>query len=630
MKTKFLTLLLALVASVGTIFAESGTCGNNLTWNLTNGTLTISGTGTMTNWTYDSLAPWFEYRKSITNLTIGNSVTNIGEGAFVAAGLTNIDIPNSVTSIGSAAFYWCSSLMSVTIPNSVTSIGDNAFALCSGLTSIVVEGGNTIYDSRGNCNAIIETATNTLLVGCKNTIIPDDVTSIGDNAFALCSGLTSVAIPNSVTSIGSSAFFGCSGLTSVVLEAQIPPTKEGNIFDYCENLSFIYVPCGTLNAYKQSWSDYADIIKYPSLEYTITGKVNNTEMGTVIVPTTICDAPLTAIPNDYYHFVQWSDGVKDNPRTIELTQDTTFTAEFAVDKSGTCGDNLALKWEYDNNGNVLTISGKGSLNSNYTFGIEAPTAVEKLIIAEGVTTIGNSAFAGYTTLKHLTISASVKTIYEQAFYNCTGLQEIYNYRDKPSTAYSNTFDGIEKFDCVLHVLSASVDMYKAATGWRDFYYVEPIDAETITEPVEDVVVTPTDNTAEITWPAVDNSNTYEITITKNGEVICTLIFNANGQLAGIAFAPSRNNANKQHTEGFKFTVTGLSSNTSYNYSVVAKDNTDKAIDTKSGSFKTTGSATALDQISQQPIANSQKLFKDGQLFILRGDRTYTVTGQEVK
>ena len=138
------------------------------------------------------------------------SVTSIGEGAFAAcSGLTSVTIPNSVTSIGTEAFHGCSSLTSVTIPNSVTSIGTLVFFECSGLTSLKVESGNTVYDSRDNCNAIIESSTNTLIYGCKNTTIPNSVTSIGTEAFAYCSGLTSVTIPNSVTSIYDYAFWEC-------------------------------------------------------------------------------------------------------------------------------------------------------------------------------------------------------------------------------------------------------------------------------------------------------------------------------------------------------------------------------------------------------------------------------------
>jgi len=141
------------------------------------------------------------------------SVTSIGRWAFWdCTGLTSITIPNSVISIGEYAFCDCSGLTSITIPNSVTSIGNHAFYKCTSLTSIIVAGDNSTYDSRGNCNAIIETASNTLILGCKNTVIPNSVTSIGSSAFYSCSGLTSITIPNSVTSIGNYAFQGCSAL----------------------------------------------------------------------------------------------------------------------------------------------------------------------------------------------------------------------------------------------------------------------------------------------------------------------------------------------------------------------------------------------------------------------------------
>ena len=178
----------------------------------------------------------------VTSLNIGNSVTYIGDGAFEGcAGLTSIVIPNSVTDIGDKAFSDCNRLTSIDIPNSVTSIGERAFYNCPGLTSIVVESGNPIYDSRNNCNAIIETASNTLLLGCRNTIIPNTVTEIGDYAFVYCADLTSIVIPNSVTKIGDGAFSCCKGLTSVDIPDSV--TKIGiGAFEACTRLASIVIP----------------------------------------------------------------------------------------------------------------------------------------------------------------------------------------------------------------------------------------------------------------------------------------------------------------------------------------------------------------------------------------------------
>ena len=148
--------------------------------------------------------------QSINSGGITYSVTSIDGSAFRnCSGLTSLTIPNSVTYIDGSAFRGCSGLTSLAIPSSVTSIGEQAFSGCNALESITVDNANTYYDSRGGCNAIIETSSNTLVAGCKNTVIPSSVTSIGYGAFYNCSGLTSVTIPSSVTSIGSSAFWGC-------------------------------------------------------------------------------------------------------------------------------------------------------------------------------------------------------------------------------------------------------------------------------------------------------------------------------------------------------------------------------------------------------------------------------------
>ena len=278
---------------------DSGSCGTNVTYTYVSstGTLTIQGSGAMTDY-YSNNVPWygysiktvvikdgvtsigryafqwcsgltsieipnsvtsigndaFEYCSRLTSIEIPNSVTSIGNGAFSScSGLTSIEIPNSVTSIGYYAFQYCSGLTSIEIPNSVTSIGNGAFGGCSGLTSISVENGNPKYDTRDNCNAIIETSSNTLIAGCKTSIIPNSVTSIGDYAFQGCRGLTSIEIPNSVTSIGKDAFSSCSGLTSIEIPNSV--TSIGDYaFEYCSGLTSIEIPNSVTSIGKDAFS----------------------------------------------------------------------------------------------------------------------------------------------------------------------------------------------------------------------------------------------------------------------------------------------------------------------------------------------------------------------------------------
>ena len=232
---KTLLLLILTLFSFSAIHAE-------ITWNLSeDGTLTISGTGDMTNYSYSEPAPWYSRREEIKKIVIENGVRNIRNYAFCdCSSLTSVEIPNSVTGIGNYSFQNCNSLTSITIPNSVTSIGIKAFISTSNLSSINVESGNPKYDSRGNCNAIIETNSNNLFIGCKNTVIPNSVTSIGNNAF-FGVDLISIEIPNSVTSIGDNAFSCCNVLTSVEIPNSV--TSIGiAVFDRCESLTSVTIP----------------------------------------------------------------------------------------------------------------------------------------------------------------------------------------------------------------------------------------------------------------------------------------------------------------------------------------------------------------------------------------------------
>lgn len=198
----------------------------------------------------------------ITSITLPNTIVDIGNYAFYCCGITSISIPNSVKTIGDYAFYNCDSLNSVTLGKGVTRIGHYAF-FHTGLTDIVVpksvtflgleafgyynmetmvvEEGNTMFDSRDSCNAIIRTASNTLVGGCKNTVIPESVTAIDDGAFYVCEALTSITLSDSIEQIGIRSFNGCINLTSIELPKGLK-SLGASVFDGCKSLTSLTIP----------------------------------------------------------------------------------------------------------------------------------------------------------------------------------------------------------------------------------------------------------------------------------------------------------------------------------------------------------------------------------------------------
>lgn len=256
---------------------------------------------------------------SLKTLAIPRSVISIGQGAFVGnsiylssisvesgnskydsrnncnalietgknkliLGCKNTIIPDDVTSIGSDAFSW-SPFISVTIPKSVTDIGEMAFGGCQDLTFIKVEGGNPTYDSRDNCNAIIESKTNKLIEGCKNTIIPNSVSSIGKYAFWALKGLKSIVIPKSVETINDYAFCECRNLTTICCLRKEPPICNGNstFSGVGRGKCLVWVPKGCVDTYKKAtgWKDFQNIQEIIDGDYDLDGKVDGEDVSTL-------------------------------------------------------------------------------------------------------------------------------------------------------------------------------------------------------------------------------------------------------------------------------------------------------------------------------------------------------------
>ena len=346
----------------------------------------------------------------LTSVTIGNNVTSIGHRAFSGcSGLTSVAIGNNVRSIDVEAFFGCTGLTSITIPNSVTRFNRSAFDGCSSLSSIEVGSGNTMYDSRNNCNAIIETASNTLVFGCKSTVIPNSVTSIGSEAFYGCSGLTSITIPNSVTSISSEAFFGCSGLTSVTIGNNV--TSIGNSAFYnCSALTSITISNSVTsigaNAFLGSgwYNKQNDGILY--LCNWLLGYKGNRPTGDLKI-------------------VNGTKGIEDGAfsRCYRLTSITIPNSVTSIGSSAFSGCYRLASIEveagntmYDSRNNCNAIIETAS--NTLVFGCKST------VIPNSVTNIGSYAFYDCTDLTSITIPNSVTSIGSYAFYNCSGLTSV--------------------------------------------------------------------------------------------------------------------------------------------------------------------------------------------------------------
>ena len=336
----------------------------------------------------------FKKYSSLTSVIIPEGVTNIGFFAFWGcSGLTSVTIPESVTSIKGRAFCECSGLTSITIPAGVTRIEEAAFGGCSGLTSIVVDKENKYYDSRNNCNAIIATESNTLVIGCKNTTIPASVTRLGENAFDACSGLTSITIPQSVTSIGDYAFAGCHDLVIYCYE-------DSTAYEYAmEKVSITVELIGETETPGDTSGD-----DKPTPTPTPEPTPEPTPTPTPEKPTaTPAKKGATLTVSSKKIKVKVTSSSKKNP-TVTITK---FT------------DKKARK---------LTI----------------PATVKVKGVTYKVTAVSDKAFKGNKKLTTVTIGSNVTKIGKEAFAGCKNLKKITVTAGKLKTISKNAFKGINK------------------------------------------------------------------------------------------------------------------------------------------------------------------------------------------
>ena len=388
------------------------------------------------------------------------------------------------------------------------------------------------------------------------------------------SSVTYNGVTYSVTSIGDYAFGGCSSLTSITIPNSVTSIGDG-AFARCSSLASVTIPNS-----------------------------------------------VTSIGNNAFYYCS-------SLTSVTIGESVTSIGNYAF--CG-CGNITSVTWNAKN----CNSYNFGSQVTSFEFGNEVEVipsslceGMEKLTsitIPNSVTSIKGSAFSECSSMTSVTIPNSVDSIGNDAFKGCNKLVDIYCYATTPPVVSESSFANYNAF---LYVPCESKKSYMVDAVWGNFKYIECISSDNV--PTDEIVVTPSENEANVTWPAVSGAASYELVIKdKDGNIVCTLIFNANGQLTSIAFnAPSRNGVPAQtQSAGFSFTITGLDSGTNYDLTLTAKDNSGNIIEETTIPFHT-DYPEGIENVQGDEV-QSTKVIKDGQVLILRNGKTYTMQGQEVK
>ena len=428
---------------------------------------------------------------------------------FYGTKLESIVLPNSVISIANNAFR-CP-LTSITIPNSVTNIGNGAFSRCNSLTSIIVQNGNNKYDSRNNCNAIIESNSNKLIAGCKSTSIPNSVTSIGEGAFSGCSGMISVSIPNSVISIGSSAFQNCSGLTSIEIPnsmtsigssafsgcsslttVSIPNSVtsiESSIFSGCKGMTSVIIPNSVTSIGDYAFSGCSGLtsITIPNSLTSIGNSAfsNCSGLTSVIIPNSVTSIGSSTlygcsglksitIPNSVTTIGSYTFGNCSGLTSITIPNSVTAIGRCAfygcsnltsimIPNSVTNIDENAFSytgWYNNQPDGILYLE-----NCLIDYKGDKPSG--ELVIRDGTRLLANNVFSWCSDLKSVIIPNSVTTIGSGTFKGCSGLTSV-------NIPNSVTVIGWEVFSLCSNLTSITIPNSVTAIGSDAFYYCSGI------------------------------------------------------------------------------------------------------------------------------------------------------------
>ena len=468
-------------------------------------------------------------------------VVGIDDYAFANSPITSITIPNSVTSIGNGAFNGCKSLTSITIPNSVTNIGsgeynygcwEGFFSGCSSLKSIIVKEGNPVYDSRNNCNAIVETATNTLVVGCQSTNMPSSITSIGPGAFAglenltsiyipnsimsigdaafqNCFTLTSITIPNSVTSIGDYAFNSCSSLTSVTIGNSVTSigddafyrikltsficyspslTSFGTYLSTQPQLDTIVAPAAFFDVEEAGWAYAPKHVRYARV---IAGELSENAFGVInrsyktlkvlnlaaTSNTSLADEAFKGCYNldslylpfnlSYIPYMAVADCKSLKSITIPSTVEEIDNSAFENCRSL---NSIIFEGAEPAQGPARHAANATSLWRIGSWAFYNCHQLQNLTIPEGVTEVGDAAFYGCTYLEDMVLPSTIQEIGDNGFALCAKLKKMHVKAATPPTIQAKTFFDVNR-QIPVYVPDNAVEAYKADPYWQEFNIV---------------------------------------------------------------------------------------------------------------------------------------------------------------